>query len=407
MRALYLSHNGMLENLGQAQVLPYVRGLAKRGVGFDLLSFELPDASQDRIEALRSELSRDGITWRPLTRKRDPRLRTKVMESSLGVWRALTAALARRPTVVHGRSYIPTAIADFVATTTPGARLLFDCRGMLGDEYVDAGYWTEQRLEYRLLKRYERRAFRRAEGIVVLTETLRRIVRDRGWLGPRSNIEAIPCCVDLDRFRFDDQARVEIRRELGIGERLAIVYSGSLGGWYQERELAKFVSMAKRGSPRPIVFLVLTHHPTADLERYLVEEGITQEEIIVRRVNPARMGAYLSAGDLALSFIKSCFSKLGSSPTKVAEYLACGLPVVLNGDIGDQGDLAAETDACVVLQSLADDALQQAVTPALRLAEIPVASRAAKTREVADRRFGLERIGFSRYARLYDAMAAR
>lgn len=404
MRALYLSHNGMLENLGQAQVLPYVRGLAKRGVEFDLLSFELPDVAPEAIAALRSELAAEGVRWHPLTRARDPRLRTKVLESSRGVWRALAAALARRPTVVHGRSYIPTAIADLVATATPRARLLFDCRGMLGDEYVDAGYWTEDRLEYRLLKRYERRAFRRAEGIVVLTETLRRIVQDRGWLGASSCIEAIPCCVDLERFQFDEGARHALRNELGVDGRLVVVYSGSLGGWYQERELATFVARVKRACRRPLAFLVLTHHPTAELEVHLRSEGVTNDELVVRRVPPAQMAKHLSAGDLALSFIKGCFSKLGSSPTKVAEYLACGLPVVLNGDIGDQGDLAAEPDACVVLDSLSNDALADGVAPALALAERPLEHRIAATREVADRRFGLDRIGVARYARLYETI---
>src|SRR5687768_7432269 len=38
-----------------------------------------------------------------------------------------------------------------------------------------------------------------------------------------------------------------------------------------------------------------------------------------------RRPSYLSAADAGLSFIKSCFSKIASSPTKNAEYLACGL----------------------------------------------------------------------------------
>ena len=39
-RVLFISYNGMLEPLGQTQVLPYLRKLAQRGVQFTLLSFE-------------------------------------------------------------------------------------------------------------------------------------------------------------------------------------------------------------------------------------------------------------------------------------------------------------------------------------------------------------------------------
>jgi glycosyltransferase involved in cell wall biosynthesis len=406
LRALYVSHNGMLENLGQSQVLPYLRGLARRGVEFDLLSYELPTANADEIDRLRRSLRDEGIRWTPLRRARDPRLRTKVLESSHGVLRAFALALSRSPAIVHGRSYIPTAIGDMIATLVPSAKLVFDCRGMLGDEYVDAGYWTTDRFEYRLVKRYERRVFRRAEGIVVLTETLRRIVRDRGWVGPRSTIEAIPCCVDMDRFRFDETGRAQIRRELGLEDRLVCVYSGSLGGWYQEPELAKFAGLAKRVSKRPIAMLVLTHQDAEPLRGRLRGEGLTPAEIVVRRVPPGEMARFLSAGDLALSFIKPCFSKLGSSPTKVPEYLACGLPVVLNGDIGDGSDLAAETDACVVLPSLSDRELEAAVPRALRLAERPIAARVEAGRELARRRFGLEEIGVARYERLYRTLVA-
>ena len=33
-RVLFISYNGMLDPLGQTQVIPYLRGLAKRGVQF-------------------------------------------------------------------------------------------------------------------------------------------------------------------------------------------------------------------------------------------------------------------------------------------------------------------------------------------------------------------------------------
>ena len=40
-----------------------------------------------------------------------------------------------------------------------------------------------------------------------------------------------------------------------------------------------------------------------------------------------------------MSFIKPCLSKLSSSPTKVGEYLAAGLPVISTAGIGDVDDL--------------------------------------------------------------------
>lgn len=394
----------MLENLGQSQVLPYLRGLARRGVEIDLLSMELSTADRDSIAALGDELRGSGIRWSPLTRRRDPRLSVKIAESALGVMKALGTSLARRPDVVHGRSYLPTAVCDVVASTVPRARLLFDCRGMLGDEYVDAGYWTRDRLEYKLVKRYEARAFRRADGVVVLTRALERWVVERGWLGPRTHIEAVPCCVDLEKFRHDAAARTRLRQELGIDDALVVLYAGSLGTWYCEDEVARFTGMIKRAAGRRVAFVLLTGSAPEVLVERLRSEGIADADIVVRKVPPPEMPAYLSVGDLAVSFIKSCFSKKGSSPTKVAEYLACGLPVVLNGDIGDQAVLADEPAACVVVPDFGSDTLAAAVAPALALAARPVEQRLAASRRVAEARFGVEDVGVARYERLYRMM---
>ena len=398
----------MLEGLGRSQVLPYLRGLAQRGVDVDLLSYELASARSEELAELRGALEGTGVNWTPMVRRRDTRLSVKVRESAYGAMRALLTSLSRQPDIVHGRSYLPTAVADLVATLVPRARLVFDCRGLLGDENVDAGHWTKDRLEYRLVKRYEARAFRRAEGVVFLTHALERWARDHDWLGRRSQVEVIPCCVDLAEFQFDEEARLRIRRALGVDDRLVLVYSGSLGSWYREAEIARVAGIAKVRAGRRIAFVLLTPSSPDELMVMLREQGLADDEIVVRKLRPAEMPSHLAAADLGISLIKSCFSKKASSPTKVAEYLACGLPVVLNGDIGDQADLEEERQTCSVMHTFDDDALTAAVDRGMALASRPLAERVAAGREVAERRFGLQTVGIRRYARLYERlMAAR
>lgn len=406
MRALYISHNGMLEGLGRAQVLPYLKGLGKRGVAIDLLSFELAGSDQDAISTLASSLVGSGVRWTPLVRKRDSRLRVKVEEAAKGVTQALRIAIARRPDIVHGRNHLPTAIADVIATMLPRARLVFDCRGLLGDENVDAGHWTKDRIEYRLVKRYEAHAFRRADGVVVLTDALRRMATDKGWFG-RAQVEVIPCCVDTEAFRFDADERSRMRRELGLGDRCVLVYAGSLGSWYREADIARVAGIAKKRAGKPISFLLLTPSKPDALVALLRENGLLENEIVVRSVRPNEMPSHVMAADVGVSFIMSCFSKIASSPTKVAEYLACGLPVILNGDIGDQADLAVETQACVVVQRFSDDVLVPAVDKVLSLSAEPIEARVRAAREVATRRFGLEEVGVARYEHLYESVVSK
>jgi len=407
MRSLYVSQNGMAENLGQSQVLPYLRGLARRGVEIDLVSFELATLSADAREELGAGLAKDGIRWHSLVRTMGTALPVKVAEAAKGAGLALRAALGRRPDIVHGRSYFATAICDAVGGVSRRSKVLFDCRGMIGDEYVDCGYWTTGRLEYRLVKTYERRLFRRSDGVVVLTRALARWLREHGVLGSRPTLEVVPCCVDMDNFRPSEEARDRLRRELGLGDGLTLLYSGSLGTWYLEPEMARFASAVRArlaALGRRVSFVCFTPSDASGLRSALETSGFPTDDIVVRKVPPKLMPQYLSVGDIGLSFIQSCFSKKGSSPTKVAEYLACGNIAVVNGDIGDQADLRAENDACVVLADFGPTSIERAAREAVDLALGPREARVRATSNVARRHFGLEEVGIARYAALYESL---
>src|SRR5712664_5000809 len=77
-RALFISYNGMLDPLGQSQVIPYLRELSKRGVRFTLLSFERDHAytraGLEQSADLRQELAESEIDWHWLPYHRSPSL---------------------------------------------------------------------------------------------------------------------------------------------------------------------------------------------------------------------------------------------------------------------------------------------------------------------------------------------
>ena len=87
------------------------------------------------------------------------------------------AVMRKLPQIVHARSYLPAAVSATLSAVVPRARFLFDCRGLLADEYVDADYWQKDSFTYRLTKNAERALFSRADGLVVLTERIRRHLR--------------------------------------------------------------------------------------------------------------------------------------------------------------------------------------------------------------------------------------
>ena len=116
---------------------------------------------------------------------------------------------------------------------------------------------------------------------------------------------------------------------------------------------------------------------------------------------PARLvPSYLAAADAGLSFIKRCVSKLASSPTKNGEYLACGLPLIINTGIGDSDALVNEWKAGVLLEDFTETEYARIGKLIEEIAASPDARRSA--RSVAEQLFDLQTVAAERYAALYE-----
>jgi len=399
-RVLFISYNGMLEPLGQTQVLPYLRELAKRGVKFTLLSFERDKAftleGQRVCEELKRELAEQGIKWHWLRYHQRPSLPATVYDVLAGIRYA--SGLVRRNNIelVHARSHIPATIA-LALKRKFGIKMIFDVRGLMAEEYVDARHWPKDGLRYRITKATERRLFAATDAVVTLTERIWPIIKEwDGLKGREVHHAVVPCCVDLSLFKFSEQQRARLRSELNLGERLTLVYSGSLDGWYLTEEMADFFANVVR-KQNDAHLLWLTMGSRERVQQLMSERGINQDNYSTHSVVPKEMPSYLAAGDVGISFIKRCFSKLASSPTKNAEYLACGLPIVINSGIGDSDALPA-----IIIEDFNDRDFDVAWTAIEEAVNDP--NVRTKARAVAEKVFDLKTVGAERYAQLYKSV---
>lgn len=409
-RVLFISYNGMLDPLGQSQVIPYLRELSlAQGVKFTLLSFERSAAftpeGQERCAQLKESLAAHQIEWNYLRYHQNPSLPATVYDVRAGTRYAKSLVRRNRIEMVHARSHIPATIALRLKREF-GIKMIFDVRGLMAEEYADAGHWREGSFKYRLTKRMERRAFAESDGIVTLTERIWEIIKD--WEGLRGRTfahQVVPCCADMERFRFDQRARDERRAELGLSDKFVVVYSGSIGGWYLNEEMADFFVAALK-EREDAHFLWLTPGPRQSVEALMRERGIDENHYTVRAAQSAEVASYLSASDVGIAFIKPCFSKLASSPTKTAEYLACGLPVILNAGVGDSDTLVTREHVGALISEFTAQAYRQAMATVTGMLEDRDATR-GHARRVAERLFDVHSIGLERYSLLYEEVLSR
>ena len=407
-RVLFISYNGMLDPLGQTQVLTYLRELAKRGVKFTLLSFErdkafTPAGARD-CAALKEELQKQGIEWHWLRYHQRPSLPATVFDVVQGIRVASRLVRQNKIELVHARSHIPATIA-LALKRKFGMKMIFDVRGLMAEEYVDAQHWPAGGLRFRVTKATERRIFAAADAVVTLTERIWPIISEwEGLKGREVEHAVVPCCVDLTLFRADELMRAKLRAELQLGERLTMVYSGSLDGWYLTESMADFfAAIVRRRADAHLLWLTMGSRER--VQQLMRARGITEDNFSVRAVAPKDVPAYLAAGDVGISFIKRCFSKLASSPTKNGEYLACGLPIVINAGIGDSDRLAEISDAAILVDEVNEQGFERAWNAVQNAIGNPAIK--AKARELAKKEFDLVSVGGARYASLYEALFNR
>ena len=205
--------------------------------------------------------------------------------------------------------------------------------------------------------------------------------------------------MDLSVFNFNEADRQERRKQLNLEGRLTLVYSGSLDGWYLTEEMADFFATFLQQRPDVYLLWLTTGSPNR-VKTLMDQRGIHNDSFSVQSVSPKDVPSYLSAADAGISFYKPGFSRLATSPTKNGEYLACGLPVILNAGIGDSDMLATEWNVGALVTEFTEQNYSQSIDRIEQLAREPdIRTRA---RAVAKELFDLESVGGVKYAALYE-----
>lgn len=414
--SLYLCYFGLLEPLVQTQVLPYLRQICSVGFRVTLLTFETnPEEkwNKNSIKIQKEKFLAEGIDWHFLKYHKRPTLPATVFDILNGAFFTWKTIRKKKVDILHGKVHVPTfmgALGRKLSFSNNKPKLLFDIRGFFPEEYTDAGWWKENGLLFKVSKRVEKWLLKESDGFVVLTEKAREILfpesKDSGFDKFNRPVEVIPCCVDFKRFDSVDEAtRSEYREKLGISNRFVITYVGSLGGWYLNKEMVDFMSTAKQKNEN-VFALILTQSDPKEIRALLESGGFEKTDFLITKVLPEEIPFYLSSADAALSFIKPCYSKQASSPTKNAEYFAMGLPTVVNEGIGDTAEMTVEDRTGAVIEDFSVQSYRKSFGQIEKMLENR-RETAQLCKSSAVKRFDLEKVGGERYRKIYRKLLAK
>lgn len=233
-------------------------------------------------------------------------------------------------THVYARSFIGSMWARMLARKI-GALSIFDVRGVLG--------WEQQlkqksNMTARVCSYLELRESRLADRLSTVSENLRVYLRQETG---RPDITVIPSCFNEESFHFDAAAREEIRQSLKLANNdILLCYSGGTSAWQRLDDIIELLrGVCERNARCRALFLSSNQD---EVNRRLGKLQFPQGRAFVRGCSHKEVHRFLSAADVGIIMRHDVPVNNVASPVKVAEYLACGLPVVLTRGIGDYSE---------------------------------------------------------------------
>ena len=359
---LYLTYDGLLDPLGESQILPYLLGSLESMDQLTIISFEKRNSLHLDQNNLHKKLDSHHIKWIPLIFSERYGSLGKIWDLMKLFITCSKYSLYHKPKLVHARGHISALIACWIKFMM-GNKFLFDFRGLWVDERVDKGGWNLSlffhRQQYALFKYLEKYTLRFADHIVVLTNIIvPEIIKISSQ--PSNNITVIPCCADYKHFHLaTPKDRRNSRKKLNItNAQIILGYHGSIGSMYRIDRFLKLYEVAKK-IDHEISALIITRDTS--LLQILVEDLVPssiQNDIHIQSGTRKNMPNLLDAIDISVSFIEPSYARQASSPTKMAESFAMGIPVICNPGVGDIEAQVNNLNGGKVIDFLSDEVLE-------------------------------------------------
>ena len=396
-KTLYISNLGLLDNLGITQILSYLEGLAKDGNKITVMSFEKNENifNEGKVKAVEETLRRHRIKW---IRLRYHNRWGNILDIVVGAFVAAQTIARDKIDVIHARASIP-IIFGWPLAKILRKKIIYDRRGtMYGDFVDDVNVRNLFSIKYfsMLLEKMDTFFMRHSDAVIVLTEKSKALLENRGvFKGTKAICEWIPCCVDLTRF----EKKVNVRHELKIDDKFVVSYVGSLGTCYLLDKMIDFFKVLNQNRKNAF-FLIVSHSPGEIIKEAFLKKGVSCENFAIINSDPKEVPFWIEKSTCSIMFIKEVECKIGSSPTKFAESLAAGIPVVINKGIGDTEEIVQRERVGCVVEGLNEAGYEKAVA---HLEDLIKEKNELKNRckKVARELFSLEE-GISRYKTVYN-----
>jgi glycosyltransferase involved in cell wall biosynthesis len=390
MNILYITYDGILEPLGESQVLSYQEKLSSN-FNIILLSYEKRADLKNKklLNSMKKRTKESSILWVYHLYHKSPSTIATFYDLFIGLIHSSYIIYKYKIKIVHARSYPPTLIA-MILKTFFGVKFIFDMRGFWADERVDGNIWRKESIIYKFTKFLEKSFIKRADHIISLThEAVKEIKKFHYVDNFNLPITVITTCVNLENYIPE--------RNLNKNNNFKFGYLGTVGTWYLFDETVKAFYIGLKLLPSAKI-LIINKGEHDFIKSRLNYYKIPMASVELIEANHSEVPRLLKDITAAVFFLKPLFSKKASAPTKLGEFLASGIPCLVNDGIGDMGSIIRNGRVGISIKEINDKSIRDGLVSLIELTkQDDIIERCVS---VANENFSLNE-GCERYKKIY------
>jgi hypothetical protein len=256
--------------------------------------------------------------------------------------------------------------------------MLVYCYEPHSDFLVELGIWRKGSIKHRISRWIELYAGKRADFVMASTKYVVDLLTDSKL---RGSVVRAPVSVDEKAFTFKRKGRERVRREYSLHNRNVVLYLGKFGYLYYNEEIAKLCKILYDNINNTF-FLIVTSNDNEAIQKMFREYGLPEESFSVTgNLTYDEVKDYISAADIGLSAVPPTPSQRYRSPTKVAEYLLCGLPYITCEGVSEDDIYAKKHNVGAVVKSFDENHISESIPQIRNLLDenkVPIRKRCRK-----------------------------
>ena len=350
------------------------------------LAYALSTAEQEKIK---KELEEQHIFWHPMPYRGGRFILFKKLWNFIGLFFKLWGIKRReKTTILIGFLAIAGGYAYIIARLLR-LKLMVFCFEPHSLYMKEFGIWSEKSLKYKILSKIEYLQATKADYVTGPTIHTIQLLKD--WQST-AELFRVPISVDTEKFRFSESDRQRIRQQYSIpDDRYLMMYLGKFGGiYYNEKIVAQFCKRLIDFDPRIFIFNI-SPNPVEEVRAAYLAAGLQESDFLaLNKIPYDEIEGYISACDMGMIAIPPLESQKYRTPVKIGNYLACGIPFVLNRGIADDDIMAEQENVGVVFESLEAKDFEGPLTTLKALMEEDKTSLRERCRAAAIKHRGIQ-----------------